>query len=279
MSEALLTHEAIWRFACFFAVFAAMAAWEVASPRRLQRIPKMFRWSNNLAIMILDALVLRYGFPLLAVGLATIAEVNNWGLLNLIAMPVWVAFFISLFVMDLIIYFQHVMFHKVPILWRLHRMHHADLEFDVTTGIRFHPIEIVVSMSIKLATVLVLGPPVLAVMVFEILLNATALFNHSNAKIPLKVDKILRWFVVTPDMHRVHHSVIPHETNSNYGFNLPWWDRILGTYRDQPRDGHLEMTIGLEQFRSQKDLRLDQMLIQPLRKQTHPSSIDQGGKL
>ncbi|MFT4726479.1 MAG: sterol desaturase/sphingolipid hydroxylase (fatty acid hydroxylase superfamily) [Granulosicoccus sp.] len=275
MSEALLAHEAIWRFACFFAVFAAMAAWEVTSPRRLQRIPKMFRWSNNLAIMILDALVLRYGFPLLAVGLATIAEVNNWGLLNLIAMPVWVAFFISLFVMDLIIYFQHVMFHKVPILWRLHRMHHADLEFDVTTGIRFHPVEIVVSMSIKLATVLALGPPVLAVIVFEILLNATALFNHSNAKIPLKFDKILRWFVVTPDMHRVHHSVIPYETNSNYGFNLPWWDRILGTYRDQPRNGHLEMTIGLEQFRSQIDLRLDQMLIQPLRKQTHSSSESQ----
>lgn len=271
MSETLLAHEAIWRFICFAAVFAAMATWEVVSPRRSNRIPKIIRWSNNIGIMVLDALLLRFLFPVLAVGLATIAELYSWGLLNLISMPSWIAFVIALLVMDLIIYLQHVMFHAVPNLWRLHRMHHADLEFDVTTGIRFHPIEIALSMGIKLATILVLGPAALAVMVFEILLNATALFNHSNAKIPLQVDKILRWLVVTPDMHRVHHSTIPCETNSNFGFNLPWWDRLLGTYRDQPRDGHMEMTIGIEQFRTQKDLRLDQMLIQPLRKLTNPS--------
>jgi len=167
-------------------------------------------------------------------------------------------------VLDLAIYLQHVMFHAVPALWRLHRMHHADLEFDVTTGLRFHPLEILLSMAIKLAVVAALGPPAIAVLVFEILLNATSMFNHANVRIPGPVDRVLRCFVVTPDMHRVHHSILRRETNSNFGFNLPWWDRLLGTYRAQPADGHEAMTIGIEQFRTRRDLRLDRMLVQPL---------------
>ncbi|MEZ5394151.1 MAG: sterol desaturase family protein [Bryobacterales bacterium] len=166
---------------------------------------------------------------------------------------------------DLAIYFQHVMFHAVPLLWRLHRMHHADLEFDVTTGLRFHPIEILISMGIKLALVAALGPPALAVLTFEIILNATSMFNHGNVRIPARVDRVLRWLLVTPDMHRVHHSVLPNETNSNFGFNLPWWDRLLGTYCAQPRYGHERMTIGIDQYRKRSDLRLDRMLLQPFR--------------
>ena len=156
------------------------------------------------------------------------------------------------------------MFHAVPALWRLHRMHHADLEFDTTTGLRFHPIEIALSMAIKLGVVAALGPPAVAVLVFEVLLNATALFNHANVRLAPRLDRVLRWIVVTPDMHRVHHSIIPAETNSNFGFNLPWWDRLLGTYRAQPAAGHEGMTIGIEQFRKRRDLWLDRMLIQPL---------------
>jgi sterol desaturase/sphingolipid hydroxylase (fatty acid hydroxylase superfamily) len=193
------------------------------------------------------------------------AEARGWGLFNIVEAPFWLAFAASFLALDLAIYLQHVMFHAVPALWRLHRMHHADLEFDVTTGLRFHPVEILLSMGIKLAAVMALGPPAIAVLVFEVLLNATAMFNHGNVCLPTAMDRVLRWVVVTPDMHRVHHSILPSETNSNFGFNLPWWDRLLGTYRAQPRDGHEGMTIGIEQFRTRRDLRFDRMLIQPLR--------------
>ncbi len=235
------------------------------APRRRRDIPRVIRWSNNLALVVIDIIVLRLTFPILAVGLAIIAQERGWGLFNLIEAPAWVAVLVSIIVLDLVIYLQHVMFHAVPALWRLHRMHHADLEFDVTTGLRFHPIEIVLSMGIKLAMVLVLGPPAVAVLIFEVLLNATAMFNHSNVRLPLVVDRLLRLIMVTPDMHRVHHSILPEETNSNFGFNLPWWDRLLGTYRAQPAAGHDAMTIGIEQFRTQRDLWLDRMLVQPVK--------------
>jgi sterol desaturase/sphingolipid hydroxylase (fatty acid hydroxylase superfamily) len=172
---------------------------------------------------------------------------------------------VSVMVLDLAIYLQHVLFHAVPALWRLHRMHHADLEVDVTTGLRFHPIEILLSTGIKLAVVTAVGAPAAAVLIFEVLLNATSIFNHSNVRIPADIDRILRWFVVTPDMHRVHHSILRRETNSNFGFNLPWWDRLLGTYRAQPAAGHAAMTIGIEQFRDPRELGLDRMLLQPFR--------------
>ncbi len=211
---------------------------------------------------------------IMAVGLALLAEERGWGLFNVIETPAWLAFMASLLALDLAIYLQHVMFHAVPALWRLHRMHHADLEFDFTTGLRFHPIEILLSMGIKVAVVAALGPPAVAVLVFEILLSATSIFNHGNARIPLGLDRVLRWIVVTPDMHRVHHSIHPNETNSNFGFNLPWWDRLLGTYRAQPREGHEGMTIGIEQFRTRRDLWLDRMILQPLRGSASGYSIN-----
>ena len=225
----------------------------------------MIRWTNNLGLVVIDTIVLRLSFPILAVGLAVIAQDRGWGLFNVIEAPGWVAILVSIIVLDLVIYLQHVMFHAVPALWRLHRMHHADLEFDVTTGLRFHPVEILLSMGIKLAVVMALGPPAVAVLIFEVLLNATAMFNHSNIRLPMLVDRFLRLIVVTPDMHRVHHSIIPEETNSNFGFNLPWWDRLLGTYKAQPKAGHEGMTIGIEQFRTGRDLWLDRMLVQPVK--------------
>jgi sterol desaturase/sphingolipid hydroxylase (fatty acid hydroxylase superfamily) len=199
------------------------------------------------------------------VSIALFADDRRWGLLNNFPLPRWIAILTSVVLLDLAIYLQHVMFHAVPALWRIHRMHHADLDFDVTTGVRFHPFEMVISMVFKFAVIVALGAPAAAVLAFEVLLNATSMFNHGNLGIPAGIDRMLRWFVVTPDMHRVHHSILPDETNSNFGFNLPWWDRLLGTYRDQPRAGHERMTIGIEQFREPIELRLDLMLLQPFR--------------
>ncbi|MBL8580440.1 MAG: sterol desaturase family protein [Mesorhizobium sp.] len=265
MTDLLLANEPLIRMVFFIGILLAMALWEVAAPRRRREIPRLLRWSNNLGIVVIDTLLVRLTFPIVAVGLALLAQERGWGLFNVFDAPAWLAFVVSVLVLDLAIYLQHVMFHAVPALWRLHRMHHADLEFDVSTGLRFHPVEILLSMGIKLAVVAALGPPAVAVLVFEVLLNATAMFNHSNIRIPAAIDRILRRVVVTPDMHRVHHSIHPNETNSNFGFNLPWWDRMLGTYRAQPREGHETMTIGIEQFRARRDLWLDRMLIQPLR--------------
>lgn len=265
MDGAVLSLEPAIRVTAFASVLVAMAVWEVAAPRRRREIPRVVRWTNNLALVVIDTILLRLSFPILAVGLAIWAEENGWGLFNVLDVPGWVAFVVSVLVLDLVIYLQHVLFHAVPALWRLHRMHHADLEFDATTGIRFHPVEILLSMVIKLSVVAALGPPALAVLVFEVLLNATSLFNHGNVALPARVDRLLRLILVTPDMHRVHHSIIPSETNSNFGFNLSWWDRLLGTYRAQPRDGHEGMTIGIEQFRTRRDLWIDRMLVQPLR--------------
>ena len=265
MTGLILANEPLIRMTIFLGILVAMAIWEVAAPRRRREIPRLIRWSNNLGIVVIDTLLVRLTFPIVAVGLAVMAEAQGWGLFNIFDIPFWLAFMLSVLALDLAIYLQHVMFHAVPALWRLHRMHHADLEFDVSTGLRFHPVEILLSMGIKLAVVVALGPPAIAVLVFEVLLNATAMFNHSNIRIPAAIDRVLRLIVVTPDMHRIHHSIHPSETNSNFGFNLPWWDRLLGTYRAQPKEGHEGMTIGIEQFRDRRDLWLDRMLIQPLR--------------
>lgn len=274
MSETILISEPTLRLAAFLGVLVAMVLWEIAAPRRRRDIPRVIRWTNNLALVIVDTVILRLSFPILAVGLAVMAEDRGWGLFNNIDAPVWVAILVSMLLLDLAIYLQHVMFHAVPALWRLHRMHHSDLDFDATTGLRFHPVEILISMAIKLAVVAALGPPAVAVLLFEVLLNATALFNHANINLPRPVDRVLRLIVVTPDMHRVHHSVIPAETNSNFGFNLPWWDRLLGTYRAQPKAGHEGMTIGIEQFRTRRDLWLDRMLIQPVRGPASGGALD-----
>ena len=277
MIDAILNAEPEIRLAAFLSVLAIMALWEIAAPRRRRDIPRVIRWTNNLALVVIDTAILRLTFPILAVGLAVIAEDRGWGLFNTLEVSVWAAVLVSMLLLDIAIYLQHVMFHAIPALWRLHRMHHADLEFDATTGLRFHPIEILISMVIKLAVVAALGPPAVAVLLFEVILNATALFNHANVSLPPSVDRWLRWIVVTPDMHRVHHSVDPRETNSNYGFNLPWWDRLLGTYVAQPAKGHAGMDIGIEQFRTTRDLWIDRMLVQPIRGPASGYALDMAG--
>lgn len=273
MIDILIENEPVTRLLASLGVLAAMACWELASPRRRIEIPRVIRWSNNFGMVILDAVLVRLCFPVAAVGVAVIAEHKGWGLFNRLEVPGGAAALLAILLLDFIIYVQHVLSHAVPWLWRLHRVHHADQAIDVTTGLRFHPLEIVLSMAVKLVAVGLLGAPVAAVLVFEILLNGTALFNHSNIRLPLPVDRVLRFFIVTPDMHRVHHSIHVHETNSNFGFNLPWWDRLLGTYVDQPRDGHTKMLIGLKQFRTVKDLRLDRMLTQPFRGPANHSPV------
>ena len=261
----LLDLEPAIRIAAFAGVFTAMAVWEVLAPRRALSVGRRRRWPGNLGVVALDTLVVRLLFPAAAVGGALLGEARGWGFLRAHALPGWLAVVAAVVVLDLAIYLQHVLFHAVPALWRLHRMHHADLDFDVTTGGRFHPLEIALSMVWKLTVVAALGAPAAAVLLFEVLLNVTAMFNHGNVGLPAGLDRWLRWLVVTPDMHRVHHSIEPSETNSNFGFNLPWWDRLLGTYRAAPAAGHESMTIGLELFRDPRELRLDRMLLQPWR--------------
>jgi sterol desaturase/sphingolipid hydroxylase (fatty acid hydroxylase superfamily) len=262
----VLAAEPLIRLGTFASVLAVLAVWELLAPRRQPTVDRWRRWPGNIGVVVIDTLVLRIVFPTAAVGLALAAEANGWGLLNLVAVPDWLAVLVAVILLDLIIYGQHVLFHAVPLLWRLHRMHHTDLDIDVTTGIRFHPVEILLSMLIKLGALAVLGAPAIAVMIFEILLNATSMFNHSNIRLPIAVDRWLRGILVTPDMHRVHHSILARETQSNFGFNLPWWDHLFGTYRAEPAAGHAGMTIGLPQFRDPADLRLDRMLLQPLKR-------------
>jgi sterol desaturase/sphingolipid hydroxylase (fatty acid hydroxylase superfamily) len=265
MVDILLSNEPYIRLAAFVGIFAAMAAWEIGAPRRQQTLGRATRWPGNIGVVVLDTVLVRLVFPTTAVGLALVAEAQGWGLLHAISLPAWAGVLLGVVALDLAIYLQHVLFHAVPVLWRLHRMHHADQEIDVTTGARFHPIEILLSMAIKLGVIAALGTPAVAVLVFEVLLNATSMFNHSNVRMPADFDRVLRWLVVTPDMHRVHHSIVVRETNSNFGFNLPWWDRLFGTYRDQPAAGHEAMTIGIEPFRDPAEQRLDRMLTQPFR--------------
>lgn len=246
-------------------VFAAMALWEWRAPRRRLAVGRRSRWPGNLGILAVDIVVLRLLVPTAAVGLALIASERGWGLFNLIGLPLWAAVLAGVIALDLIIYTQHVVFHHVPVLWRLHRMHHADLDIDVTTGVRFHPIEILLSMAIKMAAVVLLGVPALAVLIFEVLLNATSMFNHSNVALPPRLEPIVRWLVVTPQMHQVHHSIERAETNSNFGFNLPWWDRLFGTYRAKPSAGEDKVVIGLPVFRDAAESSILRLLTQPFR--------------
>jgi len=273
MSGTIVTHEPLIRLGISVGVLLAMMLWEVAAPRRPQHYRRAQRWPHNLLLVLLDSAVVRLLMPLGAVGAALVAGEQGeqgWGLFNLLRLPFWLEIVLAVLVLDLVIYVQHRLFHAVPWLWRLHRVHHADLEFDVTTGVRFHPLEILLSMGIKLVAVVALGAPALAVLIFEVLLNATALFNHGNVRLPGWLDRRLRFLVVTPEMHRVHHSIIRRETDSNFGFNLPWWDRLFGTYCAQPSAGHLGMTIGIDAFREARELRLDRLLLQPFRRAPSP---------
>lgn len=257
--------EQIVRLAFFVGVLALMGALEFALPRRRLEAPRGRRWLTNVAIVALDGAVLRFGFPILAVGVAALAEARGWGLLGAVDWPQWIEALIAITVLDFAIWLQHVVSHKVPILWRVHRVHHADRDFDVTTGFRFHPIEIALSMVWKFAVIVALGAGPLAVVIFEVILSALAMFNHANVAIPANLDRILRLVIVTPDMHRVHHSVIHRETDSNYGFNLSLWDKVFGTYRAQPEAGHCEMQIGLPQHRGFEAARLGWSLLLPFR--------------
>lgn len=270
-----LNHELAIRLGFFAGAFAVVALWEAVAPRRALTLSRALRWTGNLALVALNTLLLRLLFPMAAVGVAAFGVANGWGLLNHFQVPFWLAVPLAVIALDFVIWLQHVMFHAVPALWRLHRVHHADLDYDLTTGSRFHPIEIGLSMLVKSAAIVVLGPPVVAVLAFEVLLNATALFNHGNIRLPLALDRVLRWLAVTPDMHRVHHSIEDDETNSNFGFNLPWWDRLFGTYRDQPRAGHEAMTIGIRGHADPHEVaRLPGMLLLPFKGEVEGYAIN-----
>jgi sterol desaturase/sphingolipid hydroxylase (fatty acid hydroxylase superfamily) len=260
----VLDHEPIIRIGFFVGVFALIGLWELLSPRRALSLPRTLRWRSNLALVALNTVLLRLLFPAAAVGVAAFCAARGWGLLHHFAVPFWLAVPLAVVAMDLAIWLQHVMVHAVPVLWRLHQVHHADLDYDLTTGARFHPIEIVLSMLIKFATITVLGPPVVAVVIFEVMLNATAMFNHGNIRLPAKLDALLRWVLVTPDMHRVHHSVENDECNTNFGFSLTWWDRLSGTYRAQARAPQSNMSIGIHGHHNPHEVaHLGGMLLMP----------------
>lgn len=271
MPELSQTTETILRLSAFIGIFAAMALIEIAAPRRELRHSKPRRWLTNLSISGLNALVVRLmamlAVPVAAVAAAEWARIAGWGAFNLLGWPFWLEVLIAIIVLDLAIYGQHVLFHKVPALWRLHQVHHADVDFDVSTALRFHPVEIALSMLIKIAVVLALGASAIAVVLFEIILNGCAMFNHANIKLPNGLDRLLRRVLVTPDMHRVHHSVVPTETDSNFGFNLSIWDRLFRTYQAQPKAGHTGMTIGLAEYQSEEPTRFSWSLVLPFRRE------------
>jgi len=248
MTEFILANETSLRLTVFIGILCTMMAAETLFPRKTRALPRAHRWSSNLLLIAIDSLFVKLIFPIVAVGVAALAIKNGWGLFNIIHLPIWLEVTLSVIILDMMIYWQHVAFHHVPFLWALHKVHHVDRDIDVTTGSRFHPIEIALSLLYKMVIVIILAPAVIAVIIFEIILNGCAMFNHSNVRLPLGFDRILRRFIVTPDMHRVHHSTIVSETNSNYGFSLSLWDRIFGSYTAQPAQGHDDMVIGLKEY-------------------------------
>lgn len=265
MEQFLINHEAAVRLASFIGMLALMGVAEALWPKRTRALTRTRRWSNTAALMLLNSTAVRLVLPIVAVSAAALAAERGWGLLNMISLPFGAAALVSFVLLDFAIWAQHVALHKVPLFWRFHRMHHSDVDLDAMSGARFHPVEILASMLYKVALVLTLGAPVAAVIFFECMLTGAAVFNHANLRLPLGLDRWLRWLLVTPDMHRVHHSATLPETDSNYGFFLPWWDRLFGTYIDQPAAGHEGMTVGLESDRAPRDARLDQILLQPFR--------------
>ena len=251
------------RLFAFLSVFGLMAAWETIAPRRQQSTLRVKRWIANLSVAVLNTVVIRIVLASGAVGVAMVAAEQGWGIFNMLHWPVWIEVMLAVILFDLLIYVQHVAFHAVPILWKVHMVHHADPDYDVTTAVRFHPVEAILSMVLKVAGVVIIGASPTAVLAFEVILNGMAMFNHANVRIFPSVDGVLRWMMVTPDMHRTHHSIVPRETNSNFGFNLPWWDRWFGTYLENPSQGHERMTLGLRQFRSPAFLKLSNILKLP----------------
>jgi sterol desaturase/sphingolipid hydroxylase (fatty acid hydroxylase superfamily) len=273
-STLIIEQESSIRLGFFLGVLTVMIGWELAAPARPYTVPKAIRWTNNLGLTAFNTLLLRLIFPVAAVGVAVFASSKGWGILNNVQLPFPVAVALSVIALDFVVYLQHVLVHIIPPLWRIHRVHHADLDYDVTTGSRFHPLEIILSMLIKFLFILALGAPAVAVVLFEVILNATSMFNHGNVRLPLAIDRILRVFIVTPDMHRVHHSIDVRETNSNFGFNLSVWDRLFGTYIDQPSDGHDRMTIGIPDFRNPRQVsRLPGMLTLPFKEASEAKEV------
>jgi sterol desaturase/sphingolipid hydroxylase (fatty acid hydroxylase superfamily) len=263
MNPLLWKNELGIRLGFFLGVLLIMFFWERFAPRRLLATPKITRWVSNLGLVLIDAITVRLVFPTALAGIALIARQRGWGLFNQFELPFFLKIIFSILILDFVIYLQHVMFHVIPLLWRVHMVHHTDMDIDVTTGVRFHPIEIILSMGIKMIMIILTGAPSLAVLIFEILLNGTSMFNHGNVRYSQHIDSLLRLLVVTPEMHRVHHSTIRWESNSNLGFNFPWWDRLFGTYRPQPAKGHVEMTLGLDQYKEPQKLTLPWLIILP----------------
>ncbi len=269
-AQSVLAIEGPLRLGVFVGILAVMATAEALFPRRPRQLKRRQRWPGNVLLVALSAVLARVllaPFALVPVAVAAVAQTQGWGLFSLWpsagGTPSALVLGLGILLLDLAIYGQHVAFHYWGWLWRLHRMHHADQDYDTTTGLRFHPLEILISIVYKLAMICALGVSPIAVLIFEVILNGSALFNHANLRLPLAADRIMRWFIVTPDMHRVHHSVIRQETDSNFGFCFPWWDRLFGTYCPQPALGHDHMTIGLDDFRTEKDQTLSAMLRQP----------------
>ena len=258
-----MDNELLIRLGFFFGILVVMFLWELIAPRRPLTTSKIIRWFSNLGLVLIDSIVVRLFFPTALAGIAFLVQQRGWGLFNQFELPYLLKIIFSVLVLDFVIYLQHIVFHSVPLFWRLHMVHHTDMDIDVTTGVRFHPIEIILSMGIKMIVVVLIGAPAVAVLIFEIILNGTSMFNHGNVRYSQNIDSILRLLVVTPEMHRVHHSTIRWETNSNLGFNFPWWDRLFGTYRGQPAKGHLEMTIGLDQYKEPNKLTLPWLLVLP----------------
>ncbi|MEX2129963.1 MAG: sterol desaturase family protein [Pseudohongiellaceae bacterium] len=258
--------ESTLRLLVFLGVLLVLALLEWRFPRRPLHYSRPRRWFTNFGISFLNTAIVRVLLPIVGVGAALLAAERGWGLFNVLAVSAWLSIPLFLLVFDLTIYFQHRLFHLIPVLWRLHRMHHTDPDYDVSTGNRFHPLSILLSSLIKLALTVILGPPAVAVVIAEVLLNATSMFNHSNVYLPLWLDRRLRLLIVTPDMHRVHHSIDSLEHNRNFGFNFPWWDRLFGTYQDQPQLGHEAMQIGIAGFEDDRSVKLTSLLVQPLQK-------------
>jgi sterol desaturase/sphingolipid hydroxylase (fatty acid hydroxylase superfamily) len=265
-----LEHEPLIRAACYFGSLLLLAGCEFILPRRPHTLPRRSRWPANIGIAVVGTVLVRLVLQAGTVGFAVSIEKKDWGLFPWLGLPAPLNAFLSVICLDLVIYAQHWLFHYQPLLWRLHRMHHADLDVDVTTGARFHPVEILLSVVIKCGAIAVLGVSALGALLFEVLLNVTSMFNHSNVRIPKLLEPLLRAIIVTPDMHRVHHSILREETNSNFGFNLSIWDRLFRTYRSEPAAGHDGITLGIEQFRDPRELRLHRMLLQPFRSDPPP---------
>lgn len=252
----IIANEGVFRLSIFLGLFVVMAGWELTAPKRRLTLSKGRRWMTNGLITALDLLVVRVLLMTIGAVGAWDAAQEGWGLFNWLDWPVWIEVIIAIVVLDLVIYWQHVISHRVPALWRIHRVHHSDRDLDVTTAVRFHPIEIALSMLLKLGVIYLLGAAAVAVILFEALLNGAAMFNHSNIRLPDRIERMTRLFLVTPDMHRVHHSTDPRETDANFGFSVPWWDRLFGTYIAQPVKGHDGMTIGLDEYQDDKPAKL-----------------------